>query len=302
MKKSVSAVIVSYNVSDYVAECINALLAEGDILQEIIVVDNASSDKTTERIKGSFKSSMERINIIENSDNKGFAKAVNMGARVAKSEKLLIINPDAVMVRGSLARLSDFMNAMPDAGVVGPRILDKNYSVQSSARGFPDFMTPFFGRQSIWSRLIPLNPITSRNLTDTHAVKEPCVVDWVSGAVMMVRTADFLEAKGFDERFFMYWEDADFCLQMKKRGFLTYYFPSAQAVHFTGCSSKKRKFFSALSFYLSAFKYYYKNIRPNSNLSVLIDLPACIGVFLFVLYSFIKTITELVLKKIFQKG
>lgn len=303
----VAAVIVSYNVGDYVAECIRALLAESESLKEIVVVDNASSDNTLQRIKEAFEKQSEKmgvkLNLIGNSTNQGFAKAVNSGAKAVnmgskpeKDEKLLIINPDAVIVKGSIAKMCSLLDENPEAGVVGCRILDKNYAVQSSARGFPDLMTPFFGRRAIWSRLIPLNPITNRNLTDTRSVKEACTVDWVSGAVMMVRRDEFLENMGFDEDFFMYWEDADFCLRMKKKGLLTYYLPSARAIHFTGCSSKKRKFLSSLSFYFSAFKYYLKNIRPDSILAFLVDIPACAGVFLFIAYSFIKTGLALISK------
>jgi GT2 family glycosyltransferase len=265
-------------------QCIGSLYQTRGVSIEIILVDNCSQDDTLKRVKTKFPS----VKIIANNVNKGFAAAVNQGAFSCTGEKILIINPDAVIIGGSVRRMYDFININKKIGVLGCKILDSNYSIQFSARGFPDYMTPFFGRRALWSKLIPLNPITNRNLAAAHLMKKPEPVDWVSGAVMMVPAALFKGTGGFDQRFFMYWEDADFCLRLKKLGYLTYYFPQARAVHFTGCSSRKRHLLSSCNFYISAFKYYYKNIRVPCVWSLFTDIAALIGLFIFLLYGFVK--------------
>jgi hypothetical protein len=277
----ISVVVVSYNVREHLSHCLESLLLgkRGEIylqngIHEIIVVDNNSSDGSADLVKKQYP----MVELIENSENKGFGRAVNQGCAAATGDYLLILNPDSLVVGKGPQLMAEYMNCHPSIGVLGCRILNSDYSYQESARGFPDITTPFFGRTSIWSRIIPMNPLSSRNLPRVNELREPLAVDWVSGACMMISREVFNGFQGFHEGFFMYWEDADLCLRLKEAGYETVYFPDATVLHITGRSSAKFPFRSTLHFYRSAHLYYCRNMRPSGKLtSFVMDVLAAFG-------------------------
>jgi GT2 family glycosyltransferase len=146
----------------------------------------------------------------------------------------------------------------PRAGVVGGLVRESDGAVQASARRFPDATTGLAGRTAWLSRVLPGNPLTRRNLTTTPAegVRQ---VDWVSGALMLIRREVFDELRGFDERFFLYWEDADFCRRAAAAGWSTWYAPVAEVVHRTARTSRHAPVRSLAAFHVSAFRYYWKH-------------------------------------------
>jgi N-acetylglucosaminyl-diphospho-decaprenol L-rhamnosyltransferase len=131
--------------------------------------------------------------------------------------------------------------------------------VQPSARRFPNFTTGVAGRTGVLSRWWPDNPWTAANLVRPSRTNEPTRVDWVAGSCMMVRRTAFVEVGGFDERFFMYWEDADLCFRLLKRGWVTIYLPSASVIHLTGRSTARAPLRPLIEFHRSAFRYFWKN-------------------------------------------
>ena len=122
----------------------------------------------------------------------------------------LILNPDTLVQPDTLSKAMEHMEAHPEVGILGPVIFDSDGAIQGSARAFPNLLTALFGRKSILSKIFPNNPITRENiLTDRSDGVTPMEVDWVSGACMLVRR-DAVEHVGLlDDKFFMYWEDAD---------------------------------------------------------------------------------------------
>ena len=137
----------------------------------------------------------------------------------------------------AIGQLVDYARTRPDAGVVGPRILNTDGTVQGSARRFPGVTTAVAGRSSWLTRKFPNNPLSRHNLPSLDGRTTPLNVDWVSGACMLVRRTAFEQVDGMDERFFLYWEDADLCRRLGEKGWRTVYFPGATIVHAGGRSS-----------------------------------------------------------------
>jgi GT2 family glycosyltransferase len=249
-------VIINYRSYDDLTRCLASLEADQESIASIVVVDHDSNLADADRIRARFPSTL----LIPRTTNGGFAAGVNLGARQTSGSFLLLLNPDCHVVPGACARLIERLTTRTDAGVVGPRILNADGSVQASARRFPDLTTAIAGRSTWLTRVLPGNPLSRRNLParDEH-LSEPVDVDWVSGACMLVRRSAFDALQGMDERFFLYWEDADFCRRLKAAGWKTVYDPSIEIVHTGGQSSRHAARSSLEAFHRSAFRLYWKH-------------------------------------------
>ena len=161
--------------------------------------------------------------------------------------------------RRSSEPLAACLGAHQGAAIVGGLVREADGGVQASARRFPDLSTAFGGRTSWLTRVLPGNPLTRRNLASTNVQAGCAEVDWVTGAFMMVRHDVFETLGGFDEHFFMYWEDSDLCLRALKAGWKTMYEPGAQVVHFTGRASRHAPVRSLIAFHRSVFRHYWKH-------------------------------------------
>jgi N-acetylglucosaminyl-diphospho-decaprenol L-rhamnosyltransferase len=254
-KPLVSVLIVNYRAYEEVRQCLSSLarFAGGDI--EVVVVDHETEPAKADALSSAFPwICLERI-----AENPGFAAGVNRAARHATGRYLLLLNPDCTFETDACRGLAKWLDGQPGVGAVGPRILDPDGSTQASARRFPDMSTAFGGRTSLLTRVMPRNRLSRRNLLTTDEVKQPITVDWVSGACMMVRAAAFRAVRGMDEGFFMYWEDADFCLRLKQQGWQTAYHPLFEVTHSCGASSAHARRRSLVAFHRSAYRYYRKH-------------------------------------------
>jgi hypothetical protein len=208
------------------------------------------------------------LSIIVNQNNLGFSKACNQGAKQARGKFLLFLNPDTVLSDDSISKLIDFYETKDDCGIAGPTILNADGSVQGSARSFPGFRTAFFGRTSLLTRLFPSNRFTrsefkkevKRKGLETH---DCAIVDWVSGAAILVSASLFKELKGFDDQFFMYWEDADLCFRLARTNHKAYYYKPSIIYHNAGSCSKDNQTKTTIEFHKSVYRYYCKNINPG---------------------------------------
>jgi len=258
----VSAIIVNYNAGHELALALRSVQADcARIAWEAVVVDNASADGSAAAAE-----SFAQAALIRNTTNVGFGRAVNQAVAVSKAPLLLLLNPDCQLAVGAIAAMRAVLEAEPTCAVVGPRILDPNGAIQGSARGDPDMLTGLFGRTGALRGLMPFLPVARRNVVAEDAVRSGAssvVVDWLSGACLLVRRDAFLTAGGFDERFFMYWEDADLCRRLRGRGFTVRYVPDAMAVHKVGRSSETAKRSSILAFHRSAYLYYATHVAPG---------------------------------------
>jgi GT2 family glycosyltransferase len=245
-----AAVVVNYNSGTELRLALASVASEAPSPWEAVVVDNASTDGS-ERVVVEFP----QARLLRNPANVGFARGVNQAIAATTADHILIMNPDCQLTAGSLPPLLALLSADPRCAIVAPRILDPDGSPQGNARGDPDMLTGVFGRTSWLRSALPGLPVARRNVVDT-AAEAALEVDWVSGACMLARR-DALEAVGgFDERYFMYWEDADVCRRLRGRGYSIRYVPSASAVHRVGQSSRTARARSIRAFHDSAYLYY----------------------------------------------
>jgi GT2 family glycosyltransferase len=177
----------------------------------------------------------------------------------------LLLNSDAEVLTGAIDALVEFLDRTPGAGVSAPLLLNSDLTDQGTARAFPSPANVLFGRKSPLTRLFPSNRWSRRYLVGrTHHGLEPFRVDWVSGACMMVRRAAFERAGLLDERFFMYWEDADWCRRIGREGFGVYCVPRAPVIHHEGGSSGRRPAHLVWAFHRSVYRYYTKHDAPQA--------------------------------------
>ncbi len=249
-----SVLIVGFHTYDEIGRCLASIEAhEPDV--EVIVVDH-DADRARGR---ELAAAHPRIKYDPRSENRGFAAGINRAARQATAPLLLILNPDVEFRGPIVAPLAACLDAHPKTAVVGGLVRESDGQVQASARRFPDLSTAFGGRTSWLTRVLPGNPLTQRNLSSTNVQGGCTTVDWVTGAFMMVRRDVFESLGGFDERFFMYWEDSDFCLRALQAGWSTMYEPRAEVVHLTGRASHHAPLGSLVAFHRSVFHHYWKH-------------------------------------------
>ncbi|GBC60677.1 glycosyltransferase family 1 protein [Desulfonema ishimotonii] len=256
----IDIVIVNYNSTDHLLRCLKSIYDHKDnFYVTVYVEDNASADNA-DRISGAFP----QVILHKNIENLGFAKAVNQAVEKGRGEYVILLNPDAHVTAGFFKTALDFMDTHQDVGITGPKILDRDGRLQNSARAFPTPLTAFFGRTSFLSRHFPKNPITSRNLLSLSSDgKNPMPVDWVSGACMVVRRKAVRQVGLLDERFFMYWEDTDWCRRMWAKRWKVVYFPRAVIYHYVGGSSEKRRCRSSYEFHKSVYRLFEKYLPPS---------------------------------------
>lgn len=258
----IAAILVNYNAGGELARALRSIADEMvGRSWEAFVVDNASSDGSG----ASVANFAPMVQLVQNTANVGFSRGVNQGLAASTAPLLLIMNPDCRLVAGAVAALRSVLDARPDCAIVGPRILNPDGSVQGSARGDPDMLTGLFGRTALLGRLVPFLPAAKRNVVAEEAIRsgeQSVVVDWLSGACMLARRTALEQVRGFDERFFLYWEDADLCRRLRLHGHHVRYVPSATAIHRVGQSSRTARTFAIRAFHRSAYLYYATHVAP----------------------------------------
>jgi GT2 family glycosyltransferase len=255
-----TAIVVNYNAGD---ELRRALQSIADEMHErpwqAFVIDNASTDGST-AIVTEFA---PRASLIVNAENVGFGRAVNQGVAAATAPLVLIMNPDCRLVAGAIEGLRAELEAHEYCALAGPRILNPDGSVQGSARGDPNMLTGLFGRTAALARLMPWVSVARRNVVSDAAIRSghaSVVVDWLSGACLLARRDALRTVKGFDERYFLYWEDADLCRRLRAAGYHVRYVPGATAIHRVGQSSKTAREAAIRAFHESAYIYYTTHV------------------------------------------
>jgi len=256
-----SVIIVNFNAGDDLRLALDSLRDTlGERRWEAVVVDNASSDGSTAAVHGVAPN----VRLIANQTNLGFARGTNQGLAATSGERVLLMNPDCRLAPGAVEALASELDRFDRCAIAGPRIVNPDGSVQGSARGDPDMLTGLFGRAGLVRRLFPGLSVSRRNVVDLPETADSVEVDWVSGACMLARRQALGQVGGFDERYFLYWEDADLCRRLRGRGFHVRYVPRAQAIHRVGQSSRTARFPAIRAFHESAYLYYATHVAPRS--------------------------------------
>lgn len=250
----VSIVIVHFRTPAVLAVCLERIKeARIGVPMEVIVVDNAPLDDAAELICAGTPGVVYR----KNQQNLGFGKAVNQGIRMAAGEFVLVLNPDVEVAGGSIEELIAEMRRDPRAGIVAPRLLYPDGSLQHSCRTF--YTLPVFVlRRTFLGRLFPDHPRLREHLMLDYDHESTRVVDWCLGASLLVRRAAVHDVGAMDERFFLYFEDVDWCYRMQARGWHVVYHPASTMIHRYERLSAKRPGRGLLLHLASTFRYYEK--------------------------------------------
>ena len=247
----VSIIIVNYNTKQLIFDCISSVIEQTrDISYEIIIVDNASIDGSQQMIKTNFPG----VILLESGSNLGFGKANNLGAAIAKGKFLFFLNSDTYLVNNALQIFLDFVSSNVDLeiGCLGTFLVDEYFVENGSGGDFPSLAKYLISR----IRPILIKFSNSREVSADDKRK----VDYILGADMFIPKTVFDEVGGFDERYFMYYEESDMQLSMAKLGYARLIISGPKIIHLEGKSS-----FNSIDKIMmvqsSAFKYYKKN-RP----------------------------------------
>jgi GT2 family glycosyltransferase len=263
MNPELSVIVVNYNSGPYLERCVGSLMTHlSGIAWDGVVVDNASHDGS----EAPAAVAASRITLVRNAENVGFGRAVNQGARATTGPLLLLLNPDACLLRDAIDRLRAELAAHPECAIAGPAVVDDDGRLQGSARGDPDMLTGLFGRSTWLARHFPNVALTRRNVVTGRQPADGTTgveVDWVSGSCMLVRREAFAQVGGFDPRYFMYWEDADFCRRLRTAGWRVRYRPDASISHTVGQSSRTAQRLAIRAFHDSAYRYYATHVASS---------------------------------------
>jgi GT2 family glycosyltransferase len=258
----VTLIVVNFNSGEHLRACLAAAAEDLHGLDwDAVVVDNASSDGSADGIE-----TLSRIRLVRNASNRGFGAAVNQAATLGSAPRLWLLNPDCRVEPGTFSRLEAVLAAHPECAIAAPQLLNADGSIQASARGEPTALTGLFGRHGVLAKLLPRSGATRRNLRAedlTAAGADSAPVDWAMGAAMLIRREAFALVGGFDERYFLYWEDADLCRRLRDKGLTTRYVPGARVWHPGGISAATRPAFATRAFHRSAYLYYATHAAPS---------------------------------------
>lgn len=261
-------VVVSYNTCELLRACLRSIYeSTGDLAYEVCVVDNASSDGSPEMVAAEFP----QVRLISNTDNVGYPRANNQGLRhfgfgegaMARPRFALLLNPDTELPPDALIHMVDFMGAHSQAGIVGPKLVCPDGSLDLACRrSFPDPEVSFY-RMAGLSRLFPGSRRFGRyNLTYLDP-DQPAEVDAVVGAFMLVRREAIAGVGLLDEQFFMYGEDLDWAYRIKAAGWKVYYNPGVTVLHVKRAASRKSAR-AQIEFYRAMDIFYRKHYAEES--------------------------------------
>jgi len=248
-----SIIIVAYHCRDDLARCLEALGAgAGDLRAETIVVDNASDDGTAEMVRERFP----EVRLIANTTNRGFAAANNQGLAVASGRHILFLNPDTRPAEGALAVLVRTLDADADLGAVGPQLQNPDGSVQPSVRTDPT-LAALLHQYTPLRLLRVLAPAYDRYKRRDLDFRSAADIDTLMGAALCVPRRVLDEVGPMDERFFVYYDDADLCLRIRQAGYRVRFEPAACIIHVGGVSAEHAA--SSVLYLRSLYRFLYKH-------------------------------------------
>ncbi len=284
-----SVIIVNYNVKHFLEQCLFSVLKASEKIEtEIIVVDNHSADGSVQMVSDKFP----QIQLIANDKNLGFSAANNIGIKKSKGKYILLLNPDTVVEEDSFIKTVNYMDAHPDTGGLGVKMIDgKGHFLPESKRGLPTPTVAFYKIFGI-SRLFPKSKLFNRYHLGYLSNEEIHEVEVLSGAFMLLRKSVLDEIGLLDNSFFMYGEDIDLSYRITQAGYKNIYFPETTIIHYKGESTKKGSLNYVMIFYKAMQIFARKHFSPQraSFFSFLINLAIYFRAAIALLYRIIKLI------------
>ena len=261
MPPDLSIIIVNWNTADLLGGCLRSIYSTVlDAGWEVIVVDNASKDQSVPMVESAFPA----VHMIRNSYNAGFARANNQGILISHGRYVLLLNSDTLVPAGALGSLMEFMDHHPEAGICAPRLLREDGTTQPFA--FGDDPTPGYLLRRALAYLF-----LGRSLHD-WSTDHPMRTDWVAGTCLMARRPAVDQAGLLDEHIFLYFEDNDWCLRIRRCGWKIYYCPEVSITHLGGRSVSRNP--DARGAYYRSLEYFYtKHYGSMARLWLKLALP-----------------------------
>jgi len=298
---TLSIIIVNFNVKPLLSRCLESIFQEAQGLSyEVIVVDNASDDSSVEYLKdlvskrkelhpvkssafgrGAAEPLFNRVKVIFNDKNLGFAKANNQGFKIAQGEFILFLNPDTETKPGALEKMIEFMKKNPDCGIAGPTLLGVNGKIQDSVRSFPGLFSQILIFLKL-HHLFPLLRVFKKYFLYSFDYQKEQEVDQVMGAFLLTRREVIEEVGAFDENFYIWFEEVDFCFRAKKASWKVIYTPGSQILHYGGKSFAQIASFKKQKIFNQSAIYYFKKHHPRYQ-SLILEILNPLSLFLALL-------------------
>jgi len=292
---TLSIIIVNWNVWPLLERCLDSIqLYAKNLDYEIFVVDNASQDNSPKFLK-EIAHRQKRVKVILNKENLGFARANNLALEQARGKFVLFLNPDTEIRSGTLPRMLDFFKAHPRCGVAGCRLVGLDGATQLSVRNFPTLTSQILIFLKL-HHLFPDLPVLRNYLLYDFDYEREQKVEQVMGAFLMARREVLEELGSFDENFFLWFEEVDFCKRVKESKWEVYYTPRAKIFHYQAQSFQQVFSFRRQRIYNRSAIYYFRKHFPSCQAEILIALAP----FSLLLAYFIQLWTQL-LRKIWPR-
>ncbi|MDP4177086.1 MAG: glycosyltransferase family 2 protein [Bacillota bacterium] len=233
----VSIILVNWNTKELLKNCINSIIAETKkISYEIIVVDNNSTDGSLEMIEKQF---IDKIVLIKNHENRGFAAANNQALKIAKGQFILMLNSDTIVLDNAVEKTINYLKNDTRIGLAGCKLLNADNTLQYSCYNFNSIIRAFLFKTKFIEFISKSTRYKYEGLITSFDYNENIEVDYVCGAYMLFSREVYEKVGLLDENFFMYAEEADFCSRIKKNGYKVMFFSQASIIHYGGGSSKR---------------------------------------------------------------
>ncbi len=249
---SIAVVIISYNTKEHLRACLKTVLPENPC--EVIVVDNASVDGSADMVRAEFP----QVTLYANNKNLGYGAAANQAIFQSMAEYILLLNSDLLLQPGTLEALSDYLDAHPRVAVVGPRLLNADGTLQASCFPFPGTLQWLYDND-VAGRLLGRVPVLKGRSLRTWSHDSQRVVPWVKGAAMEIRRRAFVEVNGFDESYFMYYEETDLCYLLNKAGWEIHFAPVTAIIHIGAASTMHLRTEMTVQQFSSAMHFHEKH-------------------------------------------
>lgn len=255
-----SIIIVNYKTHDLTIACMQSVFSSATSYDyEVILVDNASNDGVIDSTNVQFP----QVKCIANNDNVGFSRANNQGIRIAQGRYILLLNSDTIVQTDTLDTMLRLMDENPKVGASGCKIVLPDGSLDKACkRGFPTPSASFYYAFG-FSKLFPNVPRFNQYQLGHLSPDKEYPIDCLVGAFMLIRREAIDQVGMLDEEFFMYGEDIDWCYRIKDAGWINYYYPRTQIVHYKGASSRRKPFKIIYEFHRAMILFHNKHYRKK---------------------------------------